>query len=105
MIDMGTNMLNIEAGSQRDGIRTSLESNVQVTWPLVDVILPPDLNEQMSFPDMNISVSEYDSEILRDFHARPQEAGMQENSAIPQLDGLPSIPSRNQRGNVKKCLD
>ena len=31
MIDMGTNTLNIEARSQRDGIRTALESNVQVT--------------------------------------------------------------------------
>ena len=31
MIDMGTNMLNIEARSQRDGIRTALESNVQAT--------------------------------------------------------------------------
>ena len=29
MIDMGTNTLNIEARSQRDGIRTALESNVQ----------------------------------------------------------------------------
>ena len=31
MIDMGTNTLNIEARSQRDGIRTVMESNVQVT--------------------------------------------------------------------------
>ena len=54
------------------------------------------MNEQIQFLDMNISVSEYDSEILRGFHARPQEPGMQENSTISQLNGLPSIPSRNQ---------
>ena len=27
---------------------------------------------------------------------RPQELRMQENLVIPQLDGLPTIPSRNQ---------
>ena len=44
---------------------------------------------------MNISISEYDSGTLRGSYARPQEPGIQENSAIPQLDGLPSIQSRN----------
>ena len=53
------------------------------------------MKEQIQFPNMNISISEYDSETLRGSHARPQEPGMQENSAIPQLDGPPSIPSRN----------
>ena len=94
-IDMGTNTLNIEARSQRDGIRTALESNMQATQPIVDVIPPAGMNEQIQFPDMNISISEYDSEILRGSHARPQEPGMQESLAKPQLDGPPSIPSRN----------
>ena len=73
MRHMGTNMLSIGARSQRDGIRTALESNVQATQPLLDVILPAGMNEQIQFLDMNISVSEYDSEILRGSHARPQE--------------------------------
>ena len=76
MIDMGTNTLNIEARSQTDGIRTAVESNVQTTHPIVDVILPADMNEEIQFPNMNISISEYDSEILRGSHARPQEPGM-----------------------------
>ena len=46
---------------------------------------------------MNTSVSENDSETLRGSHVRSQEPGMQENLAIPQVDGLPSIPSRNRR--------
>ena len=98
MIDMGTNMLNIEARSQRDGIRTALESNVQATRPLVDVILPTGMNEQIQFPNINLSISGYDSETLRGSHARPQEPRMQENSAIPQLDGPSTIPRRNQGG-------
>ena len=95
MIDMGTNTSNIEARSQRDGIRTALESNVQVTQPSVDVIKPTGMNKQIPFPCMNMSASEYDSETLQGSHTRPQEPGMRENSVIPQLDGLPSIPSRN----------
>ena len=94
MIDMGTNTLNIEARSQRGGIRTALESNVQATRLLVDVILPTGMNEQIQFPNMNISISEYDSKTLRGSHARPQRPGMQGNLAIPQLGGLSIIPSR-----------
>ena len=95
MIDMGTNTLNVEARSQRDGIRTALESNVQATQPLVDVTLPIGMNEQNQFPNMNISILEYDSGTLRGSHARPQGLGLQENLAIPQLDGPSTIPSRN----------
>ena len=76
MIDMGTNMLNIEARSQRDGIRTALEGNVQVMQPPVDVIQPTGMNEQIPFPCMNISTSENDSETSRGSHTRPQEPGM-----------------------------
>ena len=36
------------------------------------------MNEQIQFPNINLSVSGYDSEILRGSHARPQEPGMQE---------------------------
>ena len=76
MIDMGTNTLNIKARSQRDGIRTALESNVQATQPPVDVMQSTGMNEQIPFPCMNMSVAEYDSETLRGCHTRPQEPGM-----------------------------
>ena len=89
MIDMGTNTLNVEARSQSDGIRTTLESKMQTTQPI-------GMNKQNQFLNMNISISEYGSGTLRGSHVRPQGLGMQENSAIPQLDGWPSIPSRNQ---------
>ena len=56
------------------------------------------MNEQIQFPNMNISISGYDSETLRSSNARPQGLGMQENLAIPQLDGPSTIPSRNQWG-------
>ena len=53
------------------------------------------MKEQTQFPNMNISISEYDSETLRGSHAGPQGPGIQENMAIPQLDGPSTIPSRN----------
>ena len=93
MIDKGTNTLNVEARSQSDEIRTTLESNVQTTQPVVDVVPSTSMNH---FPNMSISISEYDSGTLRGSYARPQRLRMQGNLAIPQLDGLPSIPSRNQ---------
>ena len=79
IIDIGANTLNIEARSQRDGIRTALESNVQATQPPLNVMQPTGLHEKIPFPCMNISASEYDSETLRSSHTRPQEPGMQEN--------------------------
>ena len=56
------------------------------------------MNEQIQFPNINLSISGYDSETLRGSHASPQEPGMQENLAIPQLDGMSTIPSRNREG-------
>ena len=49
MIDMGTNTLDVEVRPQRDGSRVmTLEDNAQASCPLVDVILPMGMNEQVS---------------------------------------------------------
>ena len=93
-IEMEPNPLNIEVRTQDEGIRTARESNVQVTQLPVNVIPLTGLSEQIQFLSVNTSVSENDSETLRGSHVRSQELGMQ-NLAIPQVDGLPSIPSRN----------
>ena len=55
------------------------------------------MSEQIQVLNVNTSISENDSETLRGSHVRSQEPGMQENLAIPQVDGLPSIPSSNRR--------
>ena len=54
------------------------------------------MNEQIQFLNVNTSISENDSETLRGSHVTSQEPDMQENLAVPQLDGPPSIPSRKQ---------
>ena len=68
MIEMEPNPLNIEVGTQRDGIRTVRGSNVQVILPHVNVITPTGLSEQIQIPNVNTSISKNNSE--------PQEAPM-----------------------------
>ena len=48
-------------------------------------------------PHINLSISGYDPESLRGSHMRAQDAGIQGNSTIPQLDGPVSIPTRDRR--------
>ena len=46
MIDMGTNISDIEVTPQGDGSRVmTLEGNVQASCPLVDAILPTGINK------------------------------------------------------------
>ena len=95
---MGTNTSDIEVTPQRDGSRViTLEGNAQASCPLVDVILPTGMNEQMPIPHINLSISGYDPESLRGSHIRTQDTRIQENSTILQLDGPVSIPIRDRR--------
>ena len=96
LIDMGTNTSDIEVRPQRDGTRvTDSDDDVQVSCPLVDVILPTGMNEQVPMPHINLSISRYDPESLRGSHARTHDTGIQET--IPQLDGPVSVQSRFRR--------
>ena len=91
MIDMETNTLDIEVIPQRDGSRVmTLEGNTHASCPLVDVILPTGMNEQVPMPHIILSISGYNPESLR----RTQDTGIQE---IPQLDGPVSIPIRDRK--------
>ena len=96
MIDMGTNMSDIEVRLQRDGIRVmNSDDNAQASCPLVDIILPTGMSEQVPMPHINLSIMGYDPESLRGSHIRSQDTEIQES--IPQLDGSVSIPSRDRR--------
>ena len=98
MIDMGTNTSDIEVAPQRDGSRVmTLEGNVQAFCPLVDVILPSGMNEQVPMPHINLSISGYGPESLKGSHIRTQDTRGQENLTIPQLDGPVSVPIRDRR--------
>ena len=93
---MGTNTSDIEVRPQREGIRVIDSDNdkVQVSCPHVDVILPRGINEQTPMPHINLSISQYDPELLRGSHARSHDTGMQ---MISQLDGPVSVQSSIRR--------
>ena len=103
MIDMGTNMSDIEVRPQRDRIRViDSDDNAQVSCLLVNVILITGMSEQVPMPHINLSISGYDPESLRGSHTRTHNTGIQES--IPQLDGPVSVPSRHRRrmsGNTR----
>ena len=93
---MGTNTSDIEARTQRDGARvTDSNDDAQISCPLVDVILPTGMNEQVPMPHINLSISRYDPESLRGSHTRTHDTRIQET--IPQLDGPVSVWSRSRR--------
>ena len=64
LIDMGTNTSDKEVRPQRDGARAidSDDDDAQVSCPLVNVILPTGMNEQVHMPHINLSISRYDPE-------------------------------------------
>ena len=52
---MGTNTSDVEVTPQRDGSRVmTSEGNMQPSCPLVDVILPTGMNEQVPMPHINL---------------------------------------------------
>ena len=77
LIDMGTNTSDIEVRPQRDGTRvTDSDDDAQVSCPLVNVILPTGMNEQVPMPHINLSISRYDPELLRGSHTRTHDTGI-----------------------------
>ena len=86
---MGTNTSDVEVTPERDGPKVmTWEGNAQASCPLVDVILLTGMNEQVPVTHINLPILGYDPESLRGSHIRTQDTGIQENSTIPQLDGL-----------------
>ena len=96
MIEMEPNPLNIDVRTQRDGIGTDRESNVQITQPSGNVIPSIGLGESTPIPNVNTE-SENNSDTLRGSHVRTQELGLQEILVIPPVDRSTSIPSRDRR--------
>ena len=92
---MEPNPLNIEVRTQRDGIGTDRESNVQITQPSGNVIPPTGLSEPAPIPNANTG-SENNSDTLRGSHIRSQDPGLREIPVIPPVDRSTSIPSRDR---------
>ena len=99
MIDMGTNTLDIEVIPHRDGSRTpTMDANAQASLPIVEVMLPSGRGDQLAIPQMNLSISRYEPNSLRDSHVRYLSMRAREISIMQQLDGPASLPRRDRTG-------
>ena len=104
---MGTNTSDIEVRPHRDGARAStLDANTQTSLPIVDVMLPSGGGDQLAIPQINLSISGYEPDSLRDSHIRSPATRAQEILIMPQLDGPVSLLTRDPFGRrVRKILD
>ena len=76
MIDMGTNTLDIEVIPHRDRSRTlTMDDNAQASLPVVDVMLLSGRGDQLAIPQINLSISGYEPNSLRDSHVRSPSMG------------------------------
>ena len=107
MTDMGTNTSDVVIEPTGSGTRPShMEANAQTSIPIVDVLLPSGLGDHIPMPHVNLSILGYEPDSLRTSGLRSPPMRAQEVSAIPQLDGPGSLPTRNPtRGRGDRFLN
>ena len=99
MTDMGANTLDVEVRPHRDRVRTStMDTNAQPSIPIVDVMLPSGRGDHLAILQVNLSISGYEPDSLRNPHIRSPSTWAQEISIMPQLDGPASLPMRGPFG-------
>ena len=96
---MGTNTSDIEVRPHRDGARVlTSDANAQASLPIIDVMLPSGGGDQVAIPQINVSISGYGPNSMRDSHVGTPAMRAQEISILPQLDGPVSILTRDPTG-------
>ena len=99
MIDIGTNTLDVEVRPNRDRLRTStMKANTQTSIPIVDIMLPSGGGDHLAIPQVNLSISGYEPDLLRNSHMRSPSMRAQEIAIMPQLDGPLSLPMTDAIG-------
>ena len=107
MTDMETNMSDVEARPHSDGTRVvTSDANIQTPLPIVDVMIPTGREDQIALLQINLSISGYGPNSLRDSQLGSSDVRAQEISILLVVDGLISSPTRvYQRKNIRKCKD
>ena len=102
IMDMGTNTSDVEARPHRDGTRVvTLDANIQTPLLIVDIMIPTGGEDQIALPQINLSISGYQPNSLRDSQLGSSDVRAQEISVLPQVDRLVSAPTRgNIRGRI-----
>ena len=96
---METNTSDIEVRPHRDGARiVTSDANDQAPLPIIDVMIPSGGGDPVAIPQINLSISGYGPNSLRDSHVGTPAMKAQQISILPQLDGPVSIPVRGPTG-------
>ena len=96
MIDMGINTSDVVIELTGSGLQPScMEANAQTSITIVDVLLPSGLRDHIPMPHINLSISGYEPDSLITSGLRSPPMTAREVSAIPQLDGPGSLPTRD----------
>ena len=104
MTDMGTHTSHVEARPHRDGTRVvTLEADIQTPLPIADIMIPTSGEDQIALPQINLSISGYGPNLLRDSQLGSLDVRAQEVSVLLQVDGPVSTPMRgNVRGRISE---
>ena len=75
-----------------------MDANAQASIRIVDVMLPSVGGDHLAIPQVNLSISGYEPDSLRNSHIRSPSMWAQEILIMPQLDGPASLPMRDSIG-------
>ena len=96
---MVTSTSDIEVRLHRDGARVvTSDANTQAPLPIIIVMIPTGGGDPMVIPQINLSISGYGPDSLRNSHVGTPAMMAQEVSILPQLDRPVSIPVRSPPG-------
>ena len=103
-MDMGTNTSDVEARPHRDGTRVvTSDANTQTPLLIVDVMIPTGGEDQIALSQINLSISGYGPNLLRDSQLGSSDVRAQQISILPQVDGLVSTATREYtRGRISE---
>ena len=76
----------------------TLDVDAQASLLIIDVMLPFGGGEQVAVPQINLFISGYGPDSLRDSHVGTPAMRTQEISILPQLDGPVSLLTRDPIG-------
>ena len=80
-----------------------MDSTIQIPLLIVNVMIPTSREDQIALPQINLSISGYGPNSLRDSQLGSSDMRAQEISILPQVDGLVSTPTREYaRGRISE---
>ena len=99
MNDVGTNTSDVVVESIESRPRmVNIETNTQQTLPIVDVLIPSNIRDNVNTPNVNLSILGYGPDSMRTSGMRSPPMWAQGVPVIPQLDGPRSLPVRDPVG-------